>query len=118
MALEKEMVLKLFNRHAESAREFEHGYKHLPTMDVLRNGAASTTTDHRVANNWAGGKADPRKVTLRAVVPRTAALSIPAYGVNIQSEHEVVVVGTAWKGWDVWHGYAPTFKEVPLQKIA
>jgi hypothetical protein len=88
----------------------------LPNMHVERNGAASTTTDPSVANNWKGKSAG--KIVLRALVPRTAAVSVPAYGINMQSEHEVVVAGTAWKGWDAWHQTAPTFDRLPLQQHA
>lgn len=90
-------------------------FNHLPNMQVQRNGAASTTTDPEVANGWS---AHNTRVVLRAQVPRTAALSIPAYGINVHSEHEVVVAGTAWKGWDAWKGTAPTFNAVPLRQAA
>jgi hypothetical protein len=103
---------KLLLRHYDAGHDVE-GYRHMPTLDVLRNGAASTTTDPSVANDWGGGD----RVVLRAEVPRTAALSVPAYGINIKSEHEVVVTGTAWRGWDAWAQRAPTFDQVPL-KIA
>jgi hypothetical protein len=89
-----------------------HAYRdYLPTLDVERNGAASTTTDINVANGWKSGL--PGKVTLRAQVPRTAAVSIPAYGINIHTEHEVVIAGTAWKNWDAWAGDAPKLSNVP-----
>jgi hypothetical protein len=84
----------------------------LPTVKVDRNGAASMTTDIGIANNWAqGGNA---KITLRAVVPRTAAISVPAYGINVQGEHEVVVAGVAWKSWDAWSGKAPPIGKFPI----
>ena len=87
-------------------------FEKAPTIKIDRNGAASTTTDIKVANGWMeGGKG---KITLRAVVPRTAAISIPAYGINVHGEHEVVVAGTAWKAWDAWIGRAPTFEQVPI----
>ena len=58
---------------------------------------------------------DPaRRVVLRAEVPRTAVLSVPAYGQNLHSEHEIVVTGTGWKGWDAWSGTAPTHEQVPM----
>lgn len=59
-----------------------------------------------------------QRVVLRTEVPRTAVVSIPAYGVNVKSEQEVVVVGTGWKGWDAWSGRAPTFEEVPMHTKA
>lgn len=86
-------------------------YERLPNLHVARNGASSWTTDPKVANNWSGGSG--RRVTLRAEVPRTSVLSVPAYGINVANEHEVVVMGTAWKGWDAWASEAPTFKDVP-----
>jgi hypothetical protein len=55
------------------------------------------------------------RIVLRTEVPRTAVVSIPAYGINVKSEQEVVVVGTGWKGWDAWSGRAPTFEEVPMR---
>ena len=69
-----------------------------------------------VANNWVAG--NPGGVILRFKVPRTAAISVPAYGINVHSEHEVVMAGTAWKGWDVWAKKAPTLDSVPLQQAA
>jgi hypothetical protein len=54
------------------------------------------------------------RVVLRAEVPRTAVLSVPAYGVNVHSEHEVVVTGTSWRGWDAWSDKAPSFEDVPM----
>jgi hypothetical protein len=58
------------------------------------------------------------RVVLRAEVPRTAVVSVPAYGVNVKSEQEVVVAGAAWKGWDAWSGRAPSFEEVPMHAPA
>jgi hypothetical protein len=89
---------------------------YLPGLHVERNGAASTTSDINVANGWRSGS--ETKITLRLQAPRTAAISIPAYGINIHSEHEVVVAGTAFKGWDAWVKDAPKFGEVPLQHAA
>ena len=43
-----------------------------------------------------------------------AALSIPAYGINIHTEHEFVIAGTAWAAYDVWNKPAPTFENFPL----
>jgi hypothetical protein len=85
-------------------------YEKAPTVKVDRNGAASATTDPSIANEWKG----PDTVVLRALVPRTAAISVPAYGINIHSEHEVVIAGTAWKAWDAWLGKAPLFDMVPI----
>ena len=87
----------------------------LPALQVVRNGAASTSVSAKVANEWGNSH---NRVVLRALVPRTAAVSIPAYGVNVQSEQEVVVAGTAWKGWDAWHGEAPEFDDHPMKLAA
>jgi hypothetical protein len=98
--------------HMKAARLRTIGkYQHLPTLDVVRNGAASTSVSPNIANGWG---ADTNRVVLRAQVPRTAAISVPAYGINVHSEQEVVVAGTAWKGWDAWAKQAPKFDEVPL----
>jgi hypothetical protein len=86
-------------------------YNRLPNINVVRNGASSMTTDRNVANAW-GGSAG--RVVLRASVPRTAVISVPAYGQNIHGEHEVVVAGTAWKGWDSWRGQAPPFDQIKI----
>jgi hypothetical protein len=86
-------------------------FEKAPTIKIDRNGAASTTTDFAVANRWSS---DNGRIVLRAQVPRTAVISVPAYGINEQSEHEVVVAGTAWKAWDAWVGRAPTFDQVPM----
>jgi hypothetical protein len=91
------------------------GFDYMPTLSIARNGAASTTTDETVANNWGTSE---NRIVLRAEVPRTAAISVPAYGINVHSEHEVVVAGTAWKGWDSWAGKAPRLGDVPLQHAA
>ncbi len=113
LTLDKALVEKIFTKHAAAGKRVG-SFTHLPTMDVKRNGAASTTTALTVANGWGGSGGG--KVVLRAVVPRTAAISIPAYGINIKSEQEVVIAGTAWKGWDVWQGQAPGLGGTPLQK--
>jgi hypothetical protein len=89
---------------------FKEGYTQLPEMKLERNGAQSTSTDPNVSNKWDGNK---DRVVIRGEVPRTAVLSVPAYGVNIKTEHEVVVAGTAWTGWDAWKGTAPEFESVP-----
>jgi hypothetical protein len=86
-------------------------YRKAPTIKIDRNGAASTSSDNKVASDWDG---DSNRVVLRAQVPRTAAVSVPAYGINVHSEHEVVIAGTAWKAWDAWIGKAPTFEEIPM----
>lgn len=91
----------------------EATYQKLPDLSVRRNGAASTSTHSTVSNSWDGRTG---RVVLRAEVPRTAVISVPAYGINVQSEHEVVVAGTAWKAWDAWKETAPEFEAVPMHK--
>jgi hypothetical protein len=90
----------------------ERGMKKVPTLKVVRNGAASTTFNADVANNWSS---DDARIVLRALMPRTAAISIPAYGINVKSEQEVVVAGTAWKKWDAWIKKAPRISDVPMK---
>ena len=90
-------------------------YTRYPHAHVARNGCASYTTSQSVANGWT----DVGTI-LRAVIPRTAAISVPAYGINIHTEHECVIGGLAWQAWDAWKRNgsrapgAPTFEEVPL----
>ena len=91
------------------------GYTQIPRFHVDRNGAASTSTKAKVSNKWDGASG---RVVLRAHVPRTGVISVPAYGNNTASEYEVVVAGTAWHGWDAWLDHAPEFKDVPLAKAA
>jgi len=86
-------------------------FERLPDMHIDRNGAASATTNRTVANAWDGNAG---RVVLRASVPRTAVVSVPAYGINVQGEHEVVIAGTAWKGWDAWAGTAPEFDRIKI----
>jgi hypothetical protein len=54
---------------------------------------------------------------LRAAVPRTSVISVPAYGQNVHSEHEVVLGGLAYRGWDAWSNKAPTHEAVPMASI-
>jgi hypothetical protein len=84
-------------------------FRQLPDTVIRRNGAASFTTTPSIANNWRG-----QGVTIRAEVPRTAVISVPVYGQNIHGEHESVVAGTAWKGWDAWMSPAPTADRLPI----
>jgi len=86
-------------------------YTQFTDMPVKRNGAASTSLKDAVSNEWDGSRG---RVVLRADVPRTAVLSIPAYGINETSEREVVVAGTAWHGWDAWDGKAPMFETMKM----
>jgi hypothetical protein len=62
------------------------GHIHAPSITVVRNGAASTTFNPDVANGWSSNDS---RIVLRALVPRTAAISVPAYGINVKSEQEV-----------------------------
>ena len=94
---------------------FPFHFTRLPDVVVHRNGAQSTTTDMNIANSWKGVgaathgfDASKDRVVLRMKVPRTAVLSLPAYGQNVYGEHEVVLAGTAWKKWDAWLGHAPS----------
>jgi hypothetical protein len=75
------------------------------------------TSAPKGVGKWTYGYEPPRtvgRVVMRAEVPRTAVLSVPAYGVNVHSEHEVVVTGTAWKHWDAFSDTAPTAERVPI----
>lgn len=82
---------------------------------ITRNGCYSTTTDRGVANGWNAGSGGT-KVVLRIDAPRTAVLSFPAYGINVHSEKEVVLAGTAFRNWDAWKGRAPADHDVPINK--
>jgi phage-related protein (TIGR01555 family) len=97
---------------AEAYSVAEGGYKKVPHLNVVRNGAASTTFNPDIANGWSS---DGSRIVLRALMPRTAALSIPAYGINVKSEQEVVVAGTAWKAWDAWIEKAPKLSAVKMK---
>jgi hypothetical protein len=112
--LTPEELLKLFEAIKQHVED-RSGYKALPKIHIERNGAASTTTDPSVANNWS---ADVGRVVLRGQMPRTAIISVPAYGINVHSEKEVVVTGTAWKGWDAWSFKAPPPEQVPMLHAA
>ena len=90
------------------------GFTRLGDISLKRNGAASTSSDARVANDWDGHE----RVVLRIEVPRTAVIAVPAYGQNVYHEHETVVAGTAWKGWDVWAGKAPLPEAVPIESMS
>jgi hypothetical protein len=90
----------------------------LPDIQLQRSGAASTTGTRDVANEWGGVgnlPPDPIRVVLRIETPPTSVLSLPIYGANNTSEHEVVIVGTKDKWlWDAWRNRAPSFDEVPI----
>jgi hypothetical protein len=90
-------------------------YRKLPALELERNGAASTSIDAKVSNNWDGSDS---RVVVRVDAPRTAVLSVPAYGINVQKEREVVVAGSAWNAWDAWDGRAPDFDSQPIKKAA
>jgi len=101
------------DKYEEAVRshEVEGGYKKVSNLKVVRNGAASTTFNADIANGWSS---DDTRIVLRALMPRTAAISIPAYGINVKSEQEVVVAGTAWKKWDAWIKKAPRIGDVKM----
>lgn len=115
-------TLKLFRGMAIPGLENEHTeevkgsdgreYTAYPHANIIRAGAQSTSLNSTVSNNWAGGSGD-RHVTVRYEVPRTAVLSLPAYGKNVHSEREVVITGGAIKGWDAWRK-APEFDVIPV----
>ena len=94
-----------------SPTEFSKEYIQLPDIEMERNGAQSTSTDASVSNGWGSPST---RVVMRIQAPRTAAISVPSYGQNIHSEHEVVLAGTAWKKWDAWHEKAPAFNAVEM----
>jgi hypothetical protein len=108
--IDKDFALKAM----QSAQKIE-GHTYLPALEVDRNGAASTSISANISNGWGNGG---NRIVLRAHVPRTAAISVPAFGINVHSEREVVVAGTAWKGWDAWKEKAPGFEDVPLKHAA
>lgn len=124
VALDKEVIdkwLEIIARHMQNAQEVavpystgdgETIYKYLPTLDIKRNGALSTTTDPSVANDWSSAS---ERIVLRFEAPRTAAISVPAYGINIHSEREVVIGGLAYTGWDAWRSHAPPIDKVPVK---
>ena len=97
---------------AQGEVEIVDGYQKATNLNIVRNGAASTSVKASVSNKWSS---DDSRVVIRLHIPRTAAISIPAYGINVHSEAEVVVAGTAWKSWDAWLEEAPTFEK---RKIA
>ena len=102
-------------KSAEKIEKVGDRYEKLPDVSIVRNGAASTTLKSEVANEWDG---DEHRIVLRAEVPRTAVISVPAYGINVHSEKEVVVAGTAWHAWDAWRGKAPMFHDYPVARAA
>jgi hypothetical protein len=89
-------------------------YTKFTDAQITRNGMYSTTTKLEVANGWNAGIGT--KVVLRLDVPRTAVVSFPAYGINVHSEKEVVLAGTAFRGWDAWKNNAPSTTEVPIKE--
>lgn len=99
--------------------ESEGSYTRLPETSLLRAGAQSTTTVADVANNWGGTGTRPldsSRVVLRVRAPRTSVLSLPVFGDNVQTEYEVVLLGTKdkWR-WDLWLHRAPTFQQLQLR---
>jgi hypothetical protein len=95
----------------------ERRFYRYPEVQIARNGALSTTTDERVANNWQGvtGEMDAKstRVVLRVAAPASAVVSLPAFGKGFAQEHELVLAGTSWNGWDAWQDDAPPFEKVP-----
>ena len=62
-----------------------------------------------------GGRDITARVVLRSSVPRTAVLSVPAFGQNMHGEREYTLLGTAWHNWDAWSRAAPEFDRVPMK---
>jgi hypothetical protein len=105
----------IWQRPEERGRseEFAHGaqrWTRLPDTLIRRNGMASFSAASSMASSWGQGD----RTVIRAKVPRTAIVSIPAYGGNDTDEMELTVAGTAWHGWDAWLRSAPDFNTVPL----
>jgi hypothetical protein len=85
-------------------------YTKMPTVVVDRNGAASFSTNYKVSDKW-----QRSNTLIRVQAPRTAAISVPAYGQNEQGEHETVLAGSAWSGWDAWTAPGgPRFEDQPV----
>ena len=97
-------------------------------VDVTKSGVPSSGETHFIKDangSWVPYSGPPpatmpppirSRVVIRAEVPRTAVLSVPAYGQNVHSEHEVVITGTAWHNWDAYSDRAPSHEEVPIGK--
>jgi len=102
---------KYFDAQApDDIRSSSTVFAKLPNFKLERNGLASTSMSAGVSNNWGSDN----RVVFRFSVPRTAVVSLPAYGKNHANEREVVIAGTAWKTWDAWSKKAPTFEQVPM----
>ena len=97
-------------RIPRGAYSLETSYAYLPELSLRKNGAASASLDSGVVNAWDGDD----RIVMRATVPRTAVVSVPAYGINLAEEREVVIAGTAWDKWDAWYHRAPMFSEVKV----
>jgi len=96
------------------------GYVKYPSLALQQNPAQSFTFSDQVANTWDGVGSSPpggQRVVLRAKVPSTAIWSLPLYGKNIQHEQEAVVLGTPWKKWDAWMGFAPPPAVLALEAL-
>ena len=100
-------------------RSGDKEWSQLPTLKLRKNGAQSTAagdTGLRVANGWGGVGTKPKnpvRVVIRIAAPPEAIISVPAFGINVVGEQEVVVGGLPWKGWDAYRDKAPSFDEVP-----
>ncbi len=111
----KDEKIEVVRIEPEGGAGVAHGagwtYERLPEWQGERNGAASFSTDKNVSESFAGQSG----IMTRVQAPRTAILSVPSYGQNVHSEHEAVVMGTAWSGWDAWKADAsPDFSMVPV----
>lgn len=101
---------------------YTDNYKKLTDIKILRNGAASTSTDVNLTNSWGGvGTShikEPQRVVLRIQAPKESIVSIPAFGQNVHSEQEIVLAGTNdWKAWDAWVGRAPPAERLTIKSV-
>ena len=110
--------------HMSTVKLDENGVSNLNgQLYMIENGVLKVHKPGGSANDWS--PFDPKdrpapqqeRIVLRADVPRTAVVSIPAYGQNIHSEHEVILGGLGWRGWDAWSDHAPTFQQVPMAGV-
>ena len=108
-------------RYTVDPTEVRAGGTLLPEVRFRQGGMSSWAANQDIVNSWGGVDLHnvPKdsddswvRVVQRARVPASAVFSLPAYGQNVHSENEWVVLGTPWRGWDAWMGRAPSFAEV------
>ncbi|PWT87310.1 MAG: hypothetical protein C5B54_12525, partial [Acidobacteria bacterium] len=120
----EQAMMRRLARGAASGMGKSYGrdvYTKLPALQLQRAGAQSTTSTRQVANDWNGvgiRPEDPTRVVLRIAAPATSILSLPVFGQNAQSEHELVLMGTndRWY-WDAWRTTAPGFGSHPRPRV-